>query len=109
MLAEFAALAAIVAPGNAPDANNVARRVASVSSTAYCVRGRMANGRSTHMGAVAMNGVQLGTRIRASRSPTGLRWHTVEDRIGSGSQLDFWVPSCAQARAWGRRTVRVTY
>jgi 3D (Asp-Asp-Asp) domain-containing protein len=108
MLATIAAVAAILAPGNAPDVN-VAHRVAFVSSTAYCVRGRMANGRYVHTGAVAMNSVPLGTRVRVSRSPTGLRWHRVEDRIGYGSQFDFWVPSCAQARAWGRRTVRVTY
>jgi 3D (Asp-Asp-Asp) domain-containing protein len=85
------------------------QHVAYVQSTAYCDRGRMANGRQTHLGAVAMNSVRLGTQIRVSRSPTGLRWHIVSDRIGWGSQLDFWVPSCARARLWGRRTVRVAY
>jgi hypothetical protein len=69
-----------------------------LTSTAYCLRGRMANGQFVHAGAVAMNGVRLGTRIRVSRSPTGRLRFTVKDRIGWGTQLDFWVPSCAQAR-----------
>lgn len=81
-----------------------------VTSTAYCLRGTMANGRYVHAGAVAMNILGLGHRIRASRSPYGRhRRFRVEDRIGFGSQLDFWVPSCGMARAWGRRTVRVRY
>jgi 3D (Asp-Asp-Asp) domain-containing protein len=79
-----------------------------VSSTAYCLRGTMANGLPVRYGAVAMNMVPLGTRIWVSRSPTGLRRHTVMDRIGWGTQLDFWVPSCARAVQWGRRRVRVT-
>lgn len=79
-----------------------------VTSTAYCLHGRMANGQRVHFGAVAMNMLPLGTRISVSRSPTGLRRHTVADRIGWGTQLDFWVPSCAQARQWGRRRVKVT-
>jgi 3D (Asp-Asp-Asp) domain-containing protein len=69
----------------------------------------MANGNHVHIGAVAMNGPRFGTRLWAQRSPFGARSFTVEDRIGSGSQLDFWVPSCWQARAWGRRSVRVSF
>lgn len=80
-----------------------------VQSTAYCDRGTMANGMYTTLGSVAMNGVRFGTRIRVNRSPTGLKMHVVRDRIGWGSQLDFWVPSCAAARVWGRRTVRLQF
>jgi 3D (Asp-Asp-Asp) domain-containing protein len=76
-------------------------------STAYCLLGTMANGRGVHAGAVAMNRHPLGTRISVRRNPYGaaLRRFRVEDRIGHGSELDFWVPSCDRARAWGRRTV----
>lgn len=80
-----------------------------VQSTAYCDQGTMADGTYTRAGSVAMNMVRLGTRVRVNRSPTGLRYHTVRDRIGWGSQLDFWVPNCAAARAWGRRTVTVSF
>jgi len=100
-----AALLAFAAPAHA--------RTLYVTSTAYSwgcgASGPMANGARPYIGAVAMNMLPLGRRIRVSRSPTGLRWHTVADRIGYGTQLDFFVGSCWLARAWGRRTVRVTY
>jgi 3D (Asp-Asp-Asp) domain-containing protein len=106
MTRALAALAALLA-GQTPDDG----RTMLVESTAYspCSSGSiMANGRRTHIGAVAMNLLPLGTRIRVNRSPfPGRRSFTVSDRIGHGSQLDFWTPSCAGARAWGRRLVRV--
>jgi 3D (Asp-Asp-Asp) domain-containing protein len=108
-LARDAALAALLISAAPPDAV----RTVTVESTAYAPcssGGRMANGQRPHAGAVAMNLLPLGTRIRVSRSPLGRRRaFVVSDRIGYGSQLDFWTPSCAKARAWGRRTVRVTW
>ena len=79
----------------------------SADSTAYCGGGITASGRPVREGAVAMNSVPLGTRVRAMRSPFGKRTFTVTDRIGWGSDLDFYVSSCARAVAWGRRTVAV--
>ena len=78
-----------------------------VSSTAYCLRGRMANGRYVHHGAVASNRHRLGTwiRMRRPRRVFGRRTFTVGDRIGYGTELDFLTSSCASARAYGRRTV----
>jgi 3D (Asp-Asp-Asp) domain-containing protein len=91
-------------------ASSATARTMYVTSTAYCLRGTMANGRGVHYGAVAMNILPLGKRIRTNRSPFGRhRRFRVEDRIGWGTQLDFWVPSCGMAYAWGRRTVRVRY
>ena len=82
--------------------------VVALSSTAYCQAGVMADGTYTRPGSVAMDALPLHVRIRASRSPYGPRRRfTVRDRIGFGSQLDFFVPSCARARQWGRRTVLV--
>lgn len=83
--------------------------VMRVQSTAYCLSGRMADGSYVRLGSVAMNILPLGKKIRVSRSPTGIRTNVVRDRIGWGTQLDFWVSSCAQARAWGRRMVTVYY
>jgi 3D (Asp-Asp-Asp) domain-containing protein len=81
---------------------------AELSSTAYCQSGRMADGSSTRPGSVASNLYRLGTRLRVSRSPYGRgRVFVVRDRVGYGSQLDFFVASCARARLWGRRTVHV--
>lgn len=76
-------------------------------STAYCLRGTMADGSYTRNGSVANNQYRLGTKLTISPSPTGRRFFVVRDRIGYGSQLDFWVPSCGQARQWGRRSVTV--
>src|SRR5262245_44475230 len=76
-------------------------------STAYCLQGRMADGTWVRAGSIAHNGFPLGTRVTVRPSPTGRRRYVVRDRIGWGTQLDFWLPSCAQALAWGRRTVHV--
>jgi 3D (Asp-Asp-Asp) domain-containing protein len=88
----------------------LATAVFAASSTSYspCSSGSvMADGTRTRFGSVASNRHPLGTRIRL----IGVRFHgrrtfTVRDRIGSGSELDFWTASCAAARRWGRRRVR---
>lgn len=77
------------------------------TSTAYCLDGRMADGTGVRAGSVAHNGYRLGTHLTISPSPTGGRRFVVRDRIGWGSELDFWLPSCAAAIAWGRRRVVV--
>jgi hypothetical protein len=76
-----------------------------VSSTAYCLRGVMADGRSVYWGAVASNRHRLGTLIRLTRAVHRKRWFRVRDRIGHGSQLDVWMPTCGMAIQWGRRVV----
>lgn len=76
-------------------------------STSYCLRGTMADGTYTRRRSIAMNSLPLGTRIRLVGRPfhNGLRIFVVRDRIGWGTELDFWSPSCASARIWGRRSV----
>jgi 3D (Asp-Asp-Asp) domain-containing protein len=78
----------------------------AVDATAYCLNGAMANGNTVHVGAVASNNHPLGTRIRLARRVMGRRYFRVEDRIGWGTQLDIWMPSCGMAMAFGRRMVR---
>lgn len=79
----------------------------TASSTAYCLRGTMADGSTVRAGSVAMNRHPLGTRIRlVGTTFNGRRRFTVRDRIGHGSELDFWTASCSTAIRWGRRTVR---
>ena len=73
-------------------------------STAYCLVGTMADGSWTRAGSVAHNGLSLGTKITVRPAVLGRRRWTVRDRIGWGTELDFWMPSCAQAIAYGRRT-----
>jgi len=79
----------------------------AVVSTAYCLTGTMADGTGVRAGSVASNQYPLGTVLEVRPSPSGRRLWVVRDRIGWGTELDFWVSSCARAIAWGRRTVRV--
>ena len=80
----------------------------TLSSTAYCETGLMANGQRAYRGAVAANHVPLGTRLHVSDSPYGPGWFTVADRYGHGTQLDFAMPGdCTGARAWGRRAIKI--
>jgi 3D (Asp-Asp-Asp) domain-containing protein len=79
----------------------------AVVSTAYCLSGQMADGSQVRDGSVASNAYPLGSELEIRPSPTGRRYYRVRDRIGWGTQLDFWLPTCSAARAWGRRTVRI--
>jgi hypothetical protein len=85
-----------------------AGQIRSVSSTAYCLTGTMASGRRVYWGAVAMNGVPLGSRWAVLSGPWAGRVLTVEDRIGHGSGFDVAMPgSCGAARSYGRRAIQV--
>lgn len=78
----------------------------TMGSTSYCLNGRMADGSWTRAGSAASNRHPLGTRIRLTgRSFYGRRIFVIRDRIGWGSSLDLWAPSCGMSRSWGRRTV----
>lgn len=80
-------------------------------STAYCLRGKTASGRSVRRGIVAADTrvLPLGTRIRLDAGKYS-GTYVVADTGGKikGRILDIWVPSCAEARRWGRRNVKVT-
>ena len=81
--------------------------IISVSSTSYCQSGIMADGQMTHMGAAAGNMWPLGTRLEilsGSHQGTSV---TIEDRIGWGSQLDFFTWSCRAAIDYGREQIEV--
>lgn len=81
-----------------------------VSSTNYCLRGTMANGRPVHDGAVAVNSADWadlqGTSWTVVDGQFAGRTFTVEDH-GPGADFDIWVPSCAAAEAYGRRRIHV--
>lgn len=80
-------------------------------ATAYCLRGKTASGRSVRRGVVAADTriLPLGTRIRLTAGKYSGNY-VVADTGGriKGRILDIWVPSCAEARRWGRRSVQVT-
>lgn len=86
-----------------------AAAVLSLTSTSYCLNGTMADGTHTRPRSVAMNTLPLGSKIKliSPRTFNGYRIFYVRDRIGWGSQLDFWSPSCDKSQAWGRRPVKI--
>lgn len=80
-------------------------------ATAYCLKGRTANGGGVRRGIVAADPrvLPLGTRIRLiAGSYTGI--YTVTDTGGAvkGRILDIWMPSCVEAVRFGRKTVGVS-
>ena len=82
----------------------------SFRATAYCLKGRTATGGSVRRGIIAADPrvLPLGSRIMlGAGSYSGT--YTVADTGGAvkGNKLDIWVPSCSEARNFGRRTVSV--
>ncbi len=79
--------------------------------TAYCLRGRTAMGHGVRKGLIAADPrvLPLGSRISIDGSYAGT--YLVSDTGGKikGNRLDIWMPSCAEARRFGRRTVSVNY
>jgi len=83
----------------------------SFRATAYCLKGRTATGGSVRRGIVAADPrvLPLGTRINIDAgSYSGT--YTVADTGGAvrGRVLDIWVPSCAEANRFGRKSIKVS-
>ena len=80
------------------------------SATAYCLRGKTAMGHGVRRGIIAADPrvLKLGSTITISAG----QWsgtYLVSDTGGriKGKKLDIWVPSCSEARKFGRRSVQV--
>jgi 3D (Asp-Asp-Asp) domain-containing protein len=83
----------------------------SFTATAYCLSGRTAMGHGVRRGIIAADPriLRLGSKIGLNAgSYTGQ--YLVSDTGGGvkGRRIDIWVPSCAEARRFGRRTVTVS-
>jgi 3D (Asp-Asp-Asp) domain-containing protein len=79
-----------------------------LQATSYCQGTITASGEAPYVGEVANNMWPLGTRVEVSPAVFGRRFFHVEDRIGYGSQIDFYNPSCQRAIQFGRRIERVS-
>lgn len=77
----------------------------TVSSTCYAQGSVTASGGPVYLGEVANNFLALGSRIMLDRPIFGRREYRVEDRIGSGSELDFYNPSEATCDNYGREEI----
>ena len=76
--------------------------------TAYCLTGTTATGTRVHAGTVAVDPavIRLGSHLRIPGYGRG----RAEDTGGviHGFHIDVWMGSCAAARRWGVRRLRVT-
>lgn len=82
----------------------------TMTATAYCLRGNTASGTEVRAGTVAVDPRVLprGSRIRI-RGPHVDGTYTVEDEGAAmkGRRIDIYMPSCAQAKRFGRQRVTV--
>lgn len=80
-------------------------------ATAYCLRGRTANGGGVRRGIVAADRrvLPLGSKIYVDAGAYS-GTYTVTDTGGAvkGNKLDIWVPSCSEAIRFGRRSIGVS-
>jgi hypothetical protein len=84
-----------------------ATHAVSLDATSYCQGTVTASGEAPYVGEVANDVWSLGTRLEVSPRVFGRRFFRVEDRIGWGSQIDFYNSSCSAADVFGRRVERV--
>lgn len=83
----------------------------SFTATAYCLKGRTALGHGVRRGIIAADPRVLGLGsqvILSAGSYTGQ--YIVSDTGGAvrGRRIDIWVPSCSEARRFGRRNVTIS-
>jgi 3D (Asp-Asp-Asp) domain-containing protein len=82
----------------------------SFTATAYCLRGRTAMGHGVRRGIIAADPrvLKLGSSVSlGAGSYSGT--YLVSDTGGNvkGRKIDIWMPSCAEARRFGRRKVTI--
>lgn len=82
----------------------------SFSATAYCLKGRTAQGSGVRRGIIAADPrvLRLGSKVMITGGGYS-GTYLVTDTGGGirGRELDIWVPSCSEARRFGRRSVNV--
>jgi 3D (Asp-Asp-Asp) domain-containing protein len=80
------------------------------SASAYCFSGRTAMGHAVRRGLIAADPrvLRLGSKVYVNAGQWS-GYYTVSDTGGAikGKKIDIWVPSCGEARKFGRRTVQV--
>lgn len=98
----------MLSPSNTPvtDEKSVTIKERDVVATSYCLKGKMANGQRTRQGVIAADPrvFPLGTKLLI-----GGKQYIVADTGGAirGNRVDIWLPSCSEAKKFGRRTLKV--
>jgi 3D (Asp-Asp-Asp) domain-containing protein len=92
---------------SAPYIGTMAGHTLTVSATGYSMAGRTATGLAAGWGVAAVDPsvIPMGTHM----SIPGYGSAVAADTGGgiSGTTIDLWFPTAAQAKAWGRRTVTI--
>jgi 3D (Asp-Asp-Asp) domain-containing protein len=82
----------------------------SFTATAYCLKGRTALGHGVRRGIIAADPrmLKLGSHVNLGAGSYSGQY-LVSDTGGriKGRKIDIWVPSCSEARRFGRRTVTI--
>lgn len=82
----------------------------SFTATAYCLKGRTAMGHGVRRGIIAADPrlLKLGSRVNLGGGAYSGQY-LVSDTGGGikGRRIDIWVPSCSEARRFGRRSVTI--
>jgi 3D (Asp-Asp-Asp) domain-containing protein len=82
----------------------------SFSATAYCLNGRTAMGHGVRRGIIAADPrvLKLGSKVYVDAGAYS-GTYLVSDTGGAvkGKKIDVWVPSCGEARRFGRRSIQV--
>jgi 3D (Asp-Asp-Asp) domain-containing protein len=96
---------------NSDNKNRELLEAVAFKATAYCLKGRTANGGSVRRGIVAADPrvLPLGSRIQVGAGAYS-GTYTVADTGGAvkGRKLDIWMPSCTEAVRFGSRKVSVS-
>ncbi len=95
----------VTVPAASPPAGT---RTLVADAVAYHLPGRTASGLPVGVGVIAVdpNVIPLGTRVFVPGYGSAVAADT--GSAIKGNIIDLWMPSTAQARAWGRRTVTIT-
>ena len=80
----------------------------TVASTGYCLTGTTATGVPVSYGVVAVDPsvIPLGTKMYVPGYGNGVAADT--GSAVKGKMIHVWFPTCAQAEAWGLKTVTIT-
>ena len=98
----------VISKSKVSAAGAAAANKGSFTATAYCLKGRTALGHGVRRGIIAADPrvLRLGSRVNLGGGAYSGQY-LVSDTGGriTGRRIDIWVPSCAEARRFGRRTV----
>jgi 3D (Asp-Asp-Asp) domain-containing protein len=80
------------------------------TATAYCLKGRTAMGHGVKRGLIAADPrvLKLGSRVFISAGAYSGEYFVSDTGGGvKGREIDIWMPSCSEARRFGRRKVTI--